>query len=123
MGAAGLPRPESPRDRSLQCTCSRGAPTWLSEAARFAGGARRSSETPHAAPGGATAAVSRRKWGAALRCESIPNPASPRAHSPAETTTLHKAPKANPEQQAGPSRTQEALMRRAPGPPPPTQKH
>lgn len=48
--APARPAPESPRDCSLQCTCSRGALRWPGGAARSAGGARRSSETPRAAP-------------------------------------------------------------------------
>lgn len=84
--------PEAQRDRSLQCTCSHGARRWPCEADHSARGARRSSETPHAAPGGETRA--RQQGGCAVCSAGIPSLTLPRAPRPGATPTLHEASKA-----------------------------
>lgn len=100
--------PEAQGDRSLQCTCSRGAPRWPFEAARSAGGAHRSSEKPRAAPGGEPQAQSAGGCGeVVLSGRAAQAQDSPKAGA---TLTLHEFLKADPEQKAGPCRAQEGPL-------------
>lgn len=77
-----------PRDCSPRCTCSRGAPRWPSAAARSAGGARHSSETPRAAPEGTgRGSAGRRRGGGGGSSRQWDNHPAPRAPKPVASPT------------------------------------